>query len=186
MRKDVHTRRVHPHEEWLISLYLAAHVINRGGGSLVVDCFHPLAVERAGILNRLLTDAAPVRLFGRIVLVGRLAAEHAARRVVIDILLVVFRPIRSLQLLFGIEVIKIAKKLVEAMNRWQIFIAVAEMVLTELAGCVTERLERLGYCDVTGLKSNRRARMPTLVRPVRFGVCPVMKDERPAVQLFSA
>jgi len=28
--------------------------------------------------------------------------------------------------------------------------------------------------------------MPTLDKPVRNGVCPVMNDERPAVQLFSA
>ncbi|MNP53437.1 hypothetical protein D3C76_1479150 [compost metagenome] len=36
-------------------------------------------------------------------------------------------------------------------------------------------------CSPTGTPG-----MPTLDRPVRRGVCPVMNDDRPAVQLFSA
>src|ERR1700722_7052783 len=41
---------------------------------LVVDRLHPLAVERAGVLDGLLADLAPARLFRRIVAVRRLAA----------------------------------------------------------------------------------------------------------------
>ena len=49
-----------------------------------------------------------------------------------------------LGLVLGIEVIEVAKKLVEAMDRWQELVAVAEMVLAELPGHIAERLEQLG------------------------------------------
>ena len=47
----------------------------KGSSSIVV---HALAGERAGVLDRLLADAAETRVIGRIVLVGRLAFEHPA------------------------------------------------------------------------------------------------------------
>ena len=82
--------------------------------------------------------------------------------------------------------VKVAEKFVEAVDRGQVLVAVAEMVFAELAGGVAQRLERLGNRDVTCLESDRRAGNADLGRPVRIGVWPVMKDERPAVQLFSA
>ena len=45
-----------------------------------------------------------------------------------------------LGLILGIEVVKIAEELVEAVNRGQKLVAVAEMVLAELSGRVTQRL----------------------------------------------
>jgi hypothetical protein len=92
-----------------------------------------------------------MRLHGRIVLITRLAAQHAARRIVVDIPLVVFRPVRPFGFLFGVEVIEIAEELVEAMDRRQIFVAVAEMVFAELPGGVAQRFERLRDRYVTGL-----------------------------------
>jgi hypothetical protein len=47
-------------------------------------------------------------------------------------------------LLFGIQVIEIAKEFLESVHGWQIFIAVTEVVLSELTGGVTERLEQFG------------------------------------------
>ena len=49
-----------------------------------------------------------------------------------------------LGLVLGIQVIKIAEELVEAMNGRQKLVAVAEMVLAELPGHVAERLEQIG------------------------------------------
>ena len=49
-----------------------------------------------------------------------------------------------LRLVLGIQVIEIAEELVEAMNRRQKLVAVAEMVLAELPGHVAERLEQFG------------------------------------------
>ena len=49
-----------------------------------------------------------------------------------------------LGLILGVQVIKIAEELVEAVNRGQKLVAVAKMVLTELPGRVTQRLEQFG------------------------------------------
>jgi hypothetical protein len=58
----------------------------------------------------------------------------------------------------------IAEELVEAVHGRQIFVAVAEMVLTELAGRIADRLERFGDGDVLGLQANRCAHSPLLRR----------------------
>jgi hypothetical protein len=49
-----------------------------------------------------------------------------------------------LRLVLSIEVIEIAEELIEAVNRGQELIAVAKMVLAELPGSVTQRLEQFG------------------------------------------
>ena len=49
-----------------------------------------------------------------------------------------------LRLILGVQVIEVAEELVEAVNGRQEFVAVAEMVLAELAGRVALRLEQLG------------------------------------------
>ncbi len=46
-----------------------------------------------------------------------------------------------LRLLFGIQVIQIAKELVESMYRRKKFITITQVILSELAGGVAERLE---------------------------------------------
>jgi hypothetical protein len=43
--------------------------------------------------------------------------------------------------LLRVQVVQISVELVEAMDRWQIFVAVTEMVFAELARGVTQRLE---------------------------------------------
>ena len=79
VRAQVHARAVQPAEERLAGGVLALHVVDRGGGGLVVDRLHPLLGQRAGVFDRLLADLAEARIDGRIVLVGGLALEHAAR-----------------------------------------------------------------------------------------------------------
>ncbi len=104
----------------------------------LVDRFHPLGVERAGVLDDLLADAPEGRIDGRIVAVARLALEDAARpelRAEARVL----RIVGILRLLFGVEVIEIAEEFIEAMHRRQMLVAVAQMVLAELAGGVAER-----------------------------------------------
>jgi hypothetical protein len=67
-----------------------------------------------------------------------------------------------LRLLLGVEVVEIAEELIEAVHRRQEFVAVAEMVLAELAGGVAERFQRLGDGDVLRLQAERRARQADL------------------------
>ena len=77
----------------------------------------------------------------------------------------VLRIVRMLGLLLGVEVIEIAEELVEAVHRRQELIAVAEMVLAELAGGIAERLQRFGDGDVLGAQTERRARQADLGEP---------------------
>ena len=63
-----------------------------------------------------------------------------------------------LRVLLGVEVVEIAEELVEAMYRRQILVAVAEMVLAELAGGIAERLEQFGDRRVLACRPDGRAR----------------------------
>ena len=62
-----------------------------------------------------------------------------------------------LRILFRIQVIQVAEEFVEAMDGGQIFVAIAEMVLAELPGCVAERLQSLGNGDIAILQPDLRA-----------------------------
>jgi len=93
--------------------------------------------------------------------------------------------IGKFRLFLGIEVIKIAVEFIETMRGGEKVILVAEMVLAELAGGIALGFEQFGDRRVLLAEANCGAGMPTLLRPVRNTLCPVMKAERPAVQLCS-
>ena len=79
--------------------------------------------------------------------------------------------------------IEVAEKFVEAVHRRQVLVAVAEVVLADLAGRVAERLEQFGDGRIFAAEARFAPGIPTVVRPVRIGICPVMNAARPAVQL---
>ena len=56
----------------------------------------------------------------------------------------ILRVVGILRLLLRIEVVEVAEEFVEAMHRRQVLVAVAEMILAELASRVALRLEQLG------------------------------------------
>jgi hypothetical protein len=87
---------------------------------LLVHRLHALFVMRARVLDRL---PRPCR---------RLATQHAARARTSPEL-GILRIIRILRFLFRVEVIEVAEELVEAVHRRQMFVAIAEVVLAELA-----------------------------------------------------
>ena len=96
------------------------------------------------------------------------------------------RVVVQLGLLLGVEVVEVAEELVEAVHRRQELVAVAEVVLAELAGGVALRLERGRDRRVLGLQADVGARAcRPWSSPVRYGFCPVMNAARPAVQLCS-
>ena len=122
---------------------------------LIFGTLGELICERAGVLNRLLADAAPPRLLGRIIGIGRLALQHATRS---ELLAELFAGVRqSLRFFLGIEVIKIAVELVEAMDGREILVQVSQMVLPELSGRVALVLQELRHCHVAVLKPDWRA-----------------------------
>ena len=123
---------------------LALDVVDGRIGDLVVDGFHPLGVQRSGVLDHLLTDGAKLRVvrFGGD-LVGRPALENSARKrhFVQPRELVLVRVVELLRLLLGVEVIQVAEELVESVHCRQVLVEIAEVVLAELAGRVAQRLE---------------------------------------------
>ena len=139
--EGMHAGGVHPGEERPVGSHLPRHEVDRRCGGLVVDRLHPLAVQRPGVLD--------------LAVGGRL--ENAAGRIGLDESRIVLRIVGSLRLLLGVEVVKIAEELVEAVIGRQILVPVAEVVLAELSGGVAERLERLGDRDVAILQPDRRA-----------------------------
>src|SRR5262249_11571278 len=142
---------------WLVGLDLPLDEVDRRAGGLVVDRLHSLPGERPGVLDGLLADLAEAWIDSLIVDVGRLALEHAPRAE-FRLELRILRVVGMLRLLLGIEVIEVAEELVEAMNRRQELVAVAEMVFAELAGGIAERFQRLGDGDVLCLQAQRRRR----------------------------
>ncbi|MNP03154.1 hypothetical protein D3C76_950290 [compost metagenome] len=137
----MHAGGVHPDEERLVRLGLLLDERLRGGGGFVVDGFHALGGQRAGVL-----DAA----------VG-VGMDHPARRGGLDEVRIILRPVGALRLLLGVQVVEVAEELVEAVIGRQEFVAVAQVVLAELTGRVALRLERLGDGDVAVLDADRRA-----------------------------
>ena len=113
----------------LPSLCALSMKLERLVGHFVVDGFHALLRQRAGIL-----DLLPA-------LAVRPGMQHAARP---EALLErgVLRVVRVLRLFLGVQVIEVAEELVEAVHRGQELVLVAQMVLAELAGRVTERLQQ--------------------------------------------
>ena len=92
---------------------------------------------------------------------------------------------RASRLLFGVQVIKVAEELIETMDRGQVLVAVSQVVLAELAGGIAFVFEQLRNGRIFRLQAYRAAGTPTLERPVRKQLCPVIKLARPAVQLCS-
>jgi hypothetical protein len=95
---------------------LALDVVDGEFGDLVVDGFHALLVERAGVLDGLLADRAELRVVGLgRHLVGGLALEHPARQrhLVQSGEPIGVRIVELLGFLLSVEVIEVAEELVE-------------------------------------------------------------------------
>ena len=183
---QVHARAVEPAEERLAGLGLALDEVDRRASevSSSIVSIRFLVSGPVSSIVCLPTGPSAAARSGRPV--GGLAAEHAARAELL-LELRVARVGALLRLLLGVEVVEVAEELVEAVDGRQVLVAVAEVVLAELAGGVAERLEQLGdgrcrsFCSPTGAPGT-----PTLLSPVRSVHWPVMNDDRPAVQLCSA
>ncbi len=140
MNPDVAAGRVEPHEEGLLSVCVLVrfdrtiHEIEGPGGDVLLDGFHAFDRQRAGVFAFLLTDHAPARLYGIVDRIRRHAVHHAAGAERCPEILAVkcLRIVRILRLLLGVQVVEVAVELVEAANRGQVLVQVAQMVLAEL------------------------------------------------------
>src|SRR4029453_11608892 len=127
---------------------------------VVVDRFHPLFCKWAGVMDGLPADPAEALVDRRVIGVGGLAVQYAARTEpfakVRKILRV--RIIGQFRLFLGIQVVEVAVELVETVDRRQIFIAVAEVVLADLRGRISQWLQELGNGRVFLVETNRGGR----------------------------
>ena len=159
VRAEVHGRRVVPEEERLVRLRLLFHPRHRPVGDLLVDGLHALLGQGSGVVDRL-----PALAIG-------LAVEHAARAELL-LELGILRVIGQFGFFLGVQVIEIAEEFVEAVHGREKFVAIAEVVLSELAGRVAERLEQFGDGRIFLLQSDRRAGHAHLGEAGADGVLP--------------
>jgi hypothetical protein len=134
VRDEVHVRRAHPHEERRARRVLPLDEVLGRRRRLVVDRLHPLPCQRTRVLDPLPAHAPPARLLGRVVLVRRPRVDDTARPELLPVLREVLlgRIVLHLRLLLGVQVIKVAIELVEAVHGRQVLVEVAQVVLAEM------------------------------------------------------
>src|SRR5262245_34398691 len=134
----MHMRGVEPHEERCARRMLALGEVARRRKEFVIDGLHALFGQRSGVLDALCA-----------VRVGP-AVQYATRAIVLSEIRKVLlrRIIAQLRLLLGVQVVEVAKELVEAMLRRQVLVAVAEVILAELAGGIAEGFEQFGNSGI--------------------------------------
>jgi hypothetical protein len=156
---EVHPGGVEPHEEGLLLLAGTSDEVLGRTEELHIAGLHALLRERPGILDLLLADPAPARLLGGVVRFCRPGVDDAARAEHLPEIgkFLLIRVVHVLGLLLGVQVVEVPEELVEPVDRGQVLVLVAEVVLSELAGDVAERFEQLGNGDVLGLEADIRA-----------------------------
>ena len=136
----MHAGRVPPDEEWLAVAVGLLHELQARVEELLVHRLHALGRQGAGVLDLL-----------RSVRIGP-AVQHTARPELL-LELGIFRVVRALRLLLRVQVVEVAEELVEAVDRGQELVAVTQVVLAELAGDVTQGLEKVGDRRILGLQT---------------------------------
>jgi hypothetical protein len=87
-----------------------------------------------------------------------------------------------LRLFLGVEVVEVAEEDVEAVIGRQVLVAITEVVLAELPVAYPWSLSRPAMVGSSTCMPSFAPGSPTLERPVRKTLCPMMKLARPAVQ----
>ena len=98
--------------------------------NFVVYGLHSLGIEHPGVLDPLFADLAPAPVHRGIIHVGRTTVWTCSRT---DDVQQILRVVRVRGVFHGVEVIKVAEGLVEAVHRRQEFILVAKVILAEPA-----------------------------------------------------
>ena len=150
----MHARRVQPHEERFAVRLGLVDERQRVVADLVVDRFHARRTQLTGVLDLLLADLAPARVDRRIVGGRRPRVQHVARTHDIQ---QVLRIVRMARVFHRVEVVEVAVELVEPVHGRQEFVAVAEVVLAELARGVAHRLQDGCQRDRLRRQAGRRA-----------------------------
>src|SRR5450432_376914 len=139
----MHPSTIVPKEKWFTCFDRAFHEIQRMRKQFFISNLHTISSQRASVFDRLFANLAKAWIHCRIIYVSCLAVKYAARtKVLVEIR--VFRIIGIFRFFFRIKMVKIAEKFIESMYGRQVFIAVAQMVFSNLRCCVAKRLEQFG------------------------------------------
>src|SRR5262249_5137983 len=112
MSPYVHPSWIEPDEEWLLLLICSLDEVQGCRDELFIDRLHALLCERTCILTSLLAPRTEAGIIARCVRCRRKTFEHATGSELRSECWI-FRIIRVLGFLFGIEVIEIAEELIE-------------------------------------------------------------------------
>ena len=156
VREDVHPRWVEIAEPRTALFRLPIDEIERRSEELLIHSLHALLGERPRVLDRLFAHLAELRVDCRVVLVGRFTLQHAARAVFLSERRVL-RIVRIVGLFLGIEVVEVSEELIESVHGGQMLVAIAEVVLAELAGRIAEILHELPNRGILEAQTERRA-----------------------------
>ena len=139
----MHAARIEPDEKRLLVAICAIDEVRRSGKEFLVDRLHALLGERSGVFALLFAPGAETGIVaGRVG--GDCDALHHAARTELRLERWIFRIVGVLRFVLSIQMIEIAEELIEAVYGRQEFVAVAEMVLAELSGRVSLRLQKFG------------------------------------------
>src|SRR5215831_13022608 len=103
---EMHGGSVVPQEEWLVRLGLFLHPCKRGAGDFLVNGFHALLGERAGVFNFLFSYTTPAGVRGRVIVVCRPAVQHATWSE-LGLELWVLRIVRQFWFFFSVQMVKV-------------------------------------------------------------------------------
>ena len=170
MGAEMHAGRIPPAEERRPGILLARDEVLGSSEGFLIDGFHPLLGQRSGILDGLPAFAV------------RFGAEHTTWAELFEEC-GILRVVEVFGLLGGVQMIQAPEIFVEPMDRRQMLVAIAEMVLAELAGGIADILQQRRNGWIAFLPAFLGAGEANLVIPVRTGTVPPMKAARPAVQL---
>ena len=154
---EVHVGGVEPHEEGLPRRHRIADEALGFGHKFIIGGFHPLAGERSGALDPL--GAIAIGPAMQHTAGGEALAEIGKLGIILLGVIAQFR------LFLGIEVVEVAEELIKAVHRRQMLVAIAEVVLAELARAVALGLEQLGDGGVFILEALLGPRQAHLAEP---------------------
>src|SRR5215469_3995836 len=140
VRPQVHVSEIQPQEEGCTGLVLLRDEVLCGRGEIVVAGLHALLRERTSVFYLLPSNSSPARFLGCVVFIGCPAVQDAPWAKLLFESWVLW-VVRQFRLLFGVQMVEIPKKLIEAVSRRQELVAVSQMVLAKLRRGIPQRLQ---------------------------------------------
>src|ERR1700720_735308 len=141
VRPNMHAGSVPPDEEGFPVLVRLIYEFQRSLSDLLIHRLHAFNCEWAGVFADLFAPGSEAWVRRRRVFRVRSLAFQNAARTEHCFEFGIFRIIRVLRLLLGIEMVEVSEKHIEAVNRRHKIVTIPKVVLPELSGFVTKGFE---------------------------------------------